>query len=62
MNQQLESSIAADSDSLLKSALETNLELTPEQRIEAHENARHLMLDLQAAGKAHRATEPQSPI
>ncbi len=49
-----------DSAKLLESAIISNLELTPEERIEAHENARQLMADLQEAGKALRAAESQS--
>ena len=52
---------AEDSAKLLESAIISNLELTPEERIEAHENARQLMMDLQEAGKALRAAEPQNP-
>jgi hypothetical protein len=51
---------AEDSAKLLESAIASNLELTPEERIEAHENARQLMTDLQSAGKALRAAESQS--
>ena len=47
--------LAEDSIKLLESAIVTNLEMTPEERIEAHENARQLMMDLQAAGKVLRA-------
>jgi hypothetical protein len=52
--------LAEDSEKLLESAILYNLRLTPEQRIDAHENARQLMLDLMEAGKAYRATQSQS--
>lgn len=35
--------LAEDSNQLLESAITSNLQTTPEQRIEAHENARQLM-------------------
>lgn len=54
------SEFAEDSAKLLESAIASNLELSPEQRIEAHENARQLMSDLQEAGGMLRAAEPQS--
>ncbi len=44
-----------DSKKLLMAALAANLKLSYEQRIEAHEGARALMLDLAEAGKTHRA-------
>ena len=40
---------------LLTSALSESLKLTPEERIEAHEKARQLVIDLQNAGKESRA-------
>jgi hypothetical protein len=54
------SQLATDSDKLLESAIIANLEMTAEERIEAHEKARELMVDLQDAGKALRAAESQS--
>lgn len=51
--------LAEDSDRLLESAILLNLRMTPEQRIEAHENARQLMLDLMEAGRVARS-ESQS--
>lgn len=44
--------LSEDSKKRLESTLSSNLEMTPEERIEAHENARQLMLNLQTAGKA----------
>ncbi len=53
--------LAEDSEKLLESAILYNLRLTPDQRVEAHENARQLMLDLMEAGKvARRESQPQS--
>ena len=49
-----------ESLALLDSAITLNLEMTPEQRIDAHENARVLMLDLAEAGRMLRAAESQS--
>ncbi len=46
--------LAEDSERLLESAILLNLRMTPEQRIEAHENARQLMLDLMEAGRVAR--------
>jgi len=40
---------------LLEAAVEMNLQLSYEARIEAHENARLLALDLSAAGKESSA-------
>ncbi len=51
--------LSEDSAKLLESAIASNLEMTPEERIEAHENARQLMMDLQEAGKVLRAAESQ---
>jgi hypothetical protein len=56
-----QSPLAEDSLKLLESAIALNLEMTPEERIEAHENARQLMADLQEAGKALRESESQNP-
>ena len=50
----LQTQLAEDSEKLLESAILYNLRLTPEQRIEAHENARQLMLDLLEAGRVAR--------
>lgn len=44
-----------DSEALVESALREKLKLTFEQRIESHENARKLVLDLQQAGEKSRA-------
>ncbi len=43
--------IEQDSDQLLVASLLERLGLTPEMRIEAHENARKLVADLYEAGK-----------
>ena len=51
---------AEDAEKLLEAAILSNLEMTPEERIEAHEGARQLMVDLREAGKALRAAESQS--
>ena len=40
-----------DEELLLESAIITNLKLSYEDRIEAHENARELMEDLRLAGQ-----------
>ena len=56
----LQAQLSAESDKLLESAIISNLRMTPEQRIEAHENARELMLDLIEAGKMHYAAQSQS--
>lgn len=40
---------------LLESAIESNLKMSYEARIEAHENARQLMIDLKLAGEEARA-------
>ena len=52
-----QSELDGDSEALLESAILINLEMTPEERIEAHENARQLMADLQEAGRTLRAAE-----
>lgn len=49
-----------DSILLNQSALEERLKMTPEERIEAHENARQLMEDLKRAGGAIRAESESS--
>ena len=46
--------ISKDSQKLLESQIESILEMTYEERIEAHENARQLAVDLQLAGKELR--------
>jgi hypothetical protein len=48
-------SISADSEKLLKAAIEFRLVMTYEERVEAHENARQLLVDLKAAGEELRA-------
>ncbi len=53
-HQKISQLLADDSTKLLESAIIANLELTPEERIEAHENARQLAMDLQEAGRALR--------
>ena len=55
----IQAQLADDSSQLLESAIISNLQMTPEQRIEAHENARQLMLDLMEAGKAYYAAQSQ---
>jgi hypothetical protein len=54
-----QSQLAEDSVKLRESAIASNLEMTPEERIEAHENARQLMMDLREAGEVLRAAESQ---
>jgi len=46
---------------LLEAAVEMNLRLSYEARIEAHENARLLALDLNAAGKESSARSQSTP-
>lgn len=46
-----DTNLECEAEKLLESAILANLEMTPEGRIEAHEHARELMLDLQAAGR-----------
>lgn len=46
-----------DAEKLLESAILSNLMLSYEKRVDAHENARQLMLDLIEAGKAFYATQ-----
>ncbi|MGK5082467.1 hypothetical protein WDW37_04100 [Bdellovibrionota bacterium FG-1] len=53
----IQNQLAEDSEELLKSAILSNLDMTFEERISAHENARQLMLDLEEAGRAWRAAE-----
>ena len=48
-----------EAEQLLDSAIEAKLRLTFEQRIDAHENARELMMDLRKAGEQLRG-KPQS--
>lgn len=52
--------LADDQRQLLESAIEGRLAMTYEERIEAHENARQLLNDLQAAGKKARAESESS--
>jgi vacuolar-type H+-ATPase subunit H len=52
--------LAQDSEKLLESALESNIKLTYEARIEAHENARQLLADLRQAGEELRAKPQRS--
>jgi hypothetical protein len=52
--------LSADAEILLGAAIMINLQMTPEVRIEAHENARQLMADLQEAGRVLRAAKSQS--
>lgn len=54
-----QSQFEIESERLLEAAIASNLELTPEERIDAHEHARELMLDLQAAGRRLHAAESQ---
>jgi hypothetical protein len=46
---------------LLEAAIEMNLNLSYEARIEAHENARTLAFDLAAAGKESCARSQSTP-
>ncbi len=57
-----ETSKQLEQDSILlnQAALEERLKMTPEERIEAHENARQLMEDLKQAGEAARAESQSS--
>ena len=50
------SQFSDDTEKLLESAILSNLMMPYENRIEAHENARQLMLDLMDAGKKFYAT------
>ena len=52
--------LSEDSERLLESAIISNLKMSPEERIEAHENARVLIEDLQSAGRVLRASESES--
>ena len=45
----------ARSDKLFESAIESKLNMTPEERIEAHEHARELMMDLRRIGEEESA-------
>ncbi len=49
-----------DNEKLHESAIIERLKMTPEERIDAHENARQLLNDLKTAGDASLA-KPQSP-
>jgi hypothetical protein len=55
-----QSQLSEDSNRLLLASILANLKMTPEERIEAHENALQLMTDLAEAGKALRAAQSQS--
>lgn len=55
----LEQVFDTDSKNLLESAIETNLKMSYENRIEAHENARQLLIDLRSAGEKN-GTRSQS--
>ena len=46
---------------LLEAAIERNLQLSYEARIDSHENARTLALDLAAAGKESCARSQSTP-
>ena len=46
---------ALESEKLLESAIELNLQMSYESRIEAHESALQLLNDLRQAGEEHRA-------
>jgi len=46
-----------DAERLLESAILIKLQMSVEERIEAHENARQLMIDLFEAGEKLRATQ-----
>ena len=50
-----DSHFLVDSQKLLESAVELNLQMTYEERIDAHENSRELMNDLRQAGEELRA-------
>jgi hypothetical protein len=52
---EIQNPLAIDSEKLIESAIESNLQMTYEDRIEAHENARQLLIDLQQAGEDLRA-------
>lgn len=47
--------LSADAEKLLESAVESRLQMTYEERINAHENARQLLVDLKQAGEVLRA-------
>jgi len=57
-NDEMIKQLSQDSEKLLLSALLLNLSKTIEERIEAHENSRQLMMELQKAGKELNATKP----
>lgn len=52
--------LESDSRLLLESAIESNLKMSYESRVDAHENARRLMEDLKQVGEKLRA-KPQNP-
>lgn len=49
-------------NSLLESSILQRLSMTIEERIEAHENARQLMVDLQKAVSESRHAKPEVPV
>ena len=56
----IQSQLDEDAEQLLESAIASNLEMSPEERIDAHENARQLMADLYDAGTVLRAAKSLS--
>lgn len=50
-----------DSTALEETELKARLSMTPEERIEAHENARQLLEDLKKAGEDLRAKPQRTP-
>jgi hypothetical protein len=57
---EIESELSLDLEKFLNSAIESNLRMTYESRIESHENARHLLVDLREAGDNLRARSQSS--
>ena len=55
-----EGKLVTDSRKLLEFAIEANLKMTYENRIDAHENARELLVDLRQAGEKLRAKSQSS--
>ena len=51
----MEENSPINQEKLLESAIEANLKMTHEERIEAHEKALELLVDLQKAGEDLRA-------
>jgi hypothetical protein len=47
--------LSVEAEKLFDSAVESRLQMTYEERIEAHENARQLLVDLKRAGEVLRA-------